>query len=158
MSKESVTAIDTFANGRPIVEEMAENITVDELVAKALVVAIPTEHVIEHPDGRKVSYIAGRALDLADASGSSRHVEPGDLLHASGVEASRHGLRRLVRSGALVEVGGETGVVGAISALTHRIDRLERALILTACSDDDLRKLAIPTGARPGARRANPHG
>jgi hypothetical protein len=119
--------------------------TPEDAVSAGLLVALPADYVVDHPDGRRVAYLAGHPLDLGDDSGDDdlRHLEPGDLIAASEIVAARDGLRRLVRTGAIVEVEAARGVVGAVWALFARVERLERALVLSSMSDEELRQLAI---------------
>lgn len=86
------------------------------------------EHVVNHPQNGRVTYIAVRPMHIGSEDGATRRVQVGDALTASEVAAARHQLRRLKRNGYIIEVPADRGVVESISHVLGKLNTLEKAV------------------------------
>jgi hypothetical protein len=104
--------------------------TLDEAIAEGAIVALPDEHaVLDHPGSPGlVTYVVAEPFDIGDPHGRSRHVEPGDVLHAAEAAHSGPALSRLVRQGKVFAIPSDRGLVGFVAALLSKVDRLEQLL------------------------------
>ncbi len=80
-------------------------------VANGLLVAIPENIAIEHSAHGIHCAIALVPLDLRNSVGETRHLEPGDLLHADEVSHSGTAFDKLVSSHRVARLPIDGGVV-----------------------------------------------
>lgn len=105
--------------------------------------ACVVEGSLQH--GRSI-YVAARPLAIGGPDGTSRQLEPGDVLSAEEAAHSRGALAALVGRHDVFEIPVDRGLGAALAELHDRVCRLERTIALSALSDSELLALLAERG------------